>query len=96
VPQLAVVNPNKIVRSRRLENKLRNLPRPVIWFSRLIPQTLRRSLFTHLKQANVRVERRRPLDKADRRRLQAEFAAEVKALSTLLERDLTHWSQPNE
>ncbi len=92
-PELTVVNPGKTVRSRRMENVLRNLPLPVLRLSRLVPASLRRSLFAGLKRANMRVQPRPPLNPADRRRLQDEFAPEIEALSALLGRDLTHWSR---
>jgi len=46
-----------------------------------------------ISEMNKRPALRHPLDPDTRRTLQREFAPEVERLSTLLGRDLTHWSQ---
>lgn len=60
------------------------LPRPV--FAQL------RNLEGRVRQTVTRFEKRPPLEPLLRARLKQEFAPEVKRLSALLERDLTHWS----
>ncbi len=93
--ELRSVNPNTRVRSKVLrELGYKNPPKIARWFARLLtPGRMRGSLGKTLKRYNTRTEVRRPLDPELSKRLRAEFAPEVKQLSELLDRDLTHWSR---
>jgi len=86
------VNPNKRLRNRRLTRLLREPPLAVKRLARNMPgRDLRRALVNLLWRINVAHERRLPLDPAVRRALVDEFAADVRQLSALIGRDLTHW-----
>lgn len=90
-----VVNPNRKIRSQRLRAVLSQppeLPRRVI--RRLVPARLRRAAFARVKELNVQVAPRPPLDPDVARRLQEAFADEVVRLERLLGRDLSVWKQP--
>lgn len=92
-PRFEVVNPNKRVRSRRLQHFVLRPPglaRDVV--HALVPRLLRAKTSAVLKRWNTAHEPRPPLDPAVRRRLQAEYSTEIARLSALLGRDLSHWS----
>jgi len=92
-PEFRTVNPNKRVRSTLLQRLIfkTKLARSHKFRSRL-PEFLRRAL----RGLNIVYERRAPMDEGLRKQLQAEFAPEVKRLSELLGRDLTHWTAMRE
>lgn len=91
-PSFQVVNPNKHVRNRALNNVLQKPPSfPLVLSKMLIPRTIRRILRDKLQQLSVQYTPRPPMDLHVRKRLQAEFAPEVERLGKLLERDLSHW-----
>ena len=83
-----IANPNKRVRSRLLQRLVyKNRLARSYRLQRLVPAPLRNAL----RRLNTRYEPRRPMDEELRRQLSAEFAPEVRRLSELLGRDLTHW-----
>lgn len=86
-----VVNPNKKVRSVLLRDSLNNPLVRLMGKICLPSRRLRSYVRKKLKQFNTLYVPRPPMDPELRRRLQAEFAPEVKRLSDLLGRDLTHW-----
>lgn len=94
LPDLPVVNSNKNLRSRSLQNLLRSPPgswrRLAVM---LMPALVRRKLVESLKSLNVRFEPRKTMEPRLRQRLQSEFDEEVERLSALLGRDLTFWSR---
>lgn len=96
-PVFGVVNANRKIRSRFLQQllevpgpTLRRIGRP------LTPRTVRHRVMKELRQLNSSKTPRESMDAELRRSLQAEFAAEVMRLSELLNRDLSHWSNPRE
>jgi hypothetical protein len=91
-PTFSVVNENRRVRSRLLQQllevpgpMLRKIGRP------LTPRRLRHTVMKELRQINSTPAPRIPLDADLRRALQAELRPEVMRLSQLLNRDLSHW-----
>lgn len=92
-PTIKIINSNKVLRSRRLQQFLVAPPRLFVQVSRWItPDRLRGRIFMQLRKLNMRKEERLALDPLLRKRLQAELETEVKKLSTLLGRDLSSWS----
>jgi hypothetical protein len=96
-PRFVVVNANKKIRSRFVQElleipgpTLRKLGRP------LTPRSWRHRVMNKLRQLNSARAPRKPMDVKLRRSLQAEFAPEVMRLSELLNRDLSHWCNPRE
>lgn len=92
-PVFRIINRNKAIRSRRLQEFLVAPPPLFVKIaSSVIPTDLQGRLMFKLKRMNSYHKKRLPLDPAFRRRLQAEFQAEVSRLSQLLGRDLSSWS----
>ena len=94
VPEFAVVNPNKQLRSPwAMENLVRNPPG---WLSLparvLFPIRLRRRIKDWVRRKNTKFVKRTPLDPALKKRLTEEMRPEVEKLSKLLGRDLSFWS----
>ena len=93
-PDFKVINPNKRVRVRTLQHFLKTPPSPLRMIGKLLlPQSLRDAFLNKLKKLNTQYVPRLPMSPELRRRLQEEFVSEVKSLSELLGRDLTHWSK---
>lgn len=91
-PDFKVINPNKRVRTRTLQHLLKTPPSLVrIAGKLLLPQSCRNLLLNGLKKLNTQFVPRQPMSPELRRRLQKEFTPEIKNLSELLGRDLTHW-----
>lgn len=91
-PDFEVINPNKRVRSRTLQHFLKTPPSLVRTIGKLFfPQSFRDVLLNRLRKLNTRYVSRQPMSLKLRRRLQEEFASEIKSLSELVGRDLTHW-----
>jgi len=97
-PGFDVVNPAKRVRSPALRAAIGDpLVRSAVlalrrWVPRPVFAALQR-IDARVRQSNARVERRPPLEPELRARLKREFAPEVRRLSELLGRDLSHWSR---
>jgi len=87
----APINPNKKVRSRVLRDALKNPTIRLIGKVCLPSPRLRTYVRKKIKRFNTIYVPRPPMAPELRRRLQEEFFPEVKALSDLLGRDLTHW-----
>ena len=93
---LEIVNPNKIARSYLFHRATRRPPQTLRLLARTImPRLLRGAMLTVLHRVNARFNtkyvQRPPLDSGLREELAEEFRDEVWALSSLLDRDLTHW-----
>jgi Sulfotransferase family len=91
-PDFKVVNANKAIRNRSLQEFMRHPPK----FSRLLvkalmPYFIRKEIRQKLQQYNIKAEARKSLHEDLRRRLNEEYKYEVEQLSQLLDRDLTHW-----
>jgi hypothetical protein len=98
LPEFERVNPAKTVKSRALRAVLNDpavrstllairpaLPRPVFYALHRVERLLNRF--------NASVEKPPPLEPELKARLRREFAPEVRRLSDLLGRDLTHWTR---
>jgi hypothetical protein len=91
-PEFKVINPSKTVRSKTFRSFLNAPPNFVLWLGRLlVPSSQRYSLNKFLVYLNAKYEKRPPMDPELRKQLQQEFLPEIKTLSALLGRDLTHW-----
>jgi len=91
-PRLKIINPNKVVRSRRIMEFLVDPPQFLTSaYQAIAPQRLHGHFLIRLRRLNTRYRQRPPIDPDLRRRLQAEFRTEVECLSELLGRDLTGW-----
>ena len=94
-PDLAVVNPNKVLRSARLHRFLLSPPRLGKGLARaLVPRALRQAAGDRLRQWNTVYRPRPALAPELRRQLQHEFAAEIERLGKLIGRDLSAWLAP--
>lgn len=97
-PNFRVVNRNKRIRSKALLKFTRQPPSVAPgWAKNLVPLQMRQDLMWRVvkvaRRFNTKYEPRAPLALELRNRLQAEFAPEVERLSSLLRRDLSHWSR---
>jgi hypothetical protein len=87
-PRLSMLNPNKTVRSRHLQELFFHTTGPARSLARrVIPRPVRRGLIS----ANTRYEPRAAMSPTLRRTLQDLFAPDVAQLGDLLDRDLSHW-----
>lgn len=93
VPSLEVQNANKVIRSARLRDFLRNTPEWVTSASRILlpSQDLRYRIKERIKEMNTRYVGRQGLSPELRRDLRRELAPEVERLGRLLNRDLSVW-----
>jgi hypothetical protein len=91
-PSLEPVNPNRVVRSAWLGDRLR---RPPDWLARplvgALPRAWRSALRRGVRRLNSRVAPRAPLPPDLRRELEERFRPEVLRLGGLLGRDLSGW-----
>ncbi len=83
-PDFKVYNPTKQLKSLIVRDLMRDS-----WVKRVAKVLLPDTAFRLIKQ--MLTHPRPPMDKHVRKRLQEQFAPEVKRLSKLLGRDLTHW-----
>lgn len=92
-PNFTVENANKVLRSRWIQIFLRETPDWVTQASRFIlPSAKWRYLLkTNLKKLNSKRVPRNAMPEDLRTSLARELTPEVNRLSTLLDRDLTHW-----
>ena len=100
LPQFEVVNANKRRRSHLLRTFMQQtipaLPGPVRGLiHRITTPGARRRFQQTLNRWNTRYQSRLPMAPETRLALQEEFREEVERLSELLDRDLTHWSNPD-
>jgi len=92
-PDFLVVNANKQVRSRLLQEWLRWPSRRMLVLAKLFfPRTLLLAAASKLMKLNVSNINRPPLGKELRIRLQGELSDNVRELGTLLNKDLSHWT----
>jgi hypothetical protein len=96
-PEFSVVNANKVVRSTRVRDLLRQAPPGLRRLGRVVvrDERARADLRRRVHVLNTRGRVRPPMDGALRRRLTEEFAPEVRALEGLLDRDLGAWLSPD-
>lgn len=89
-----VVNPNTIRRNRFLATLTMTPPAPLRWVARsLLPvRKWRLSLGAKLSHANTIKAQRPPLAADTRAMLQEVFAPDVRELSAVIGRDLSHWT----
>ncbi len=88
-----VINPNKTLRSRRLQEFLVAPPSMLTRVYKLVtPKSLQGRILKRLRRLNTQLTNRPALDPALRQCLQVEFQPEVQQLSDLLGRDLSSWS----
>jgi len=85
-----VVNDNKRARSPEIQKLLRHPPRSISRLKRLFPNLVR-ELRATVERLNVVHEPRAPLEVGFRKRLEMEYAPEVRNLEKLLGRTLDHW-----
>jgi len=92
-PEFKIVNPNKVIRSKKLKSLLESPPYVVKLFVKIIPYNIRRELFNKLWDfsTSTKYKPRPPLDESIRKKLQFQFKEEIEKLSLLINRDLTHW-----
>lgn len=94
VPDLAVHNPSKRLRSRKLAGMLRRPPGALRGLYRLLlPGSLRAGWRRALTERNTAHAKREPMSPTFREELQREYAGDVVALSRLLDIDLTSWNE---
>ena len=92
-PEFRIANQNKQPRSNILKSIVRNPSGPLRNIARtLLPDTSRRKFATYLARHNQKFVPRHPMDPQLRKKLIKEFEPDVRALSQLLGRDLSHWS----
>ncbi|OGL47193.1 MAG: hypothetical protein A2W05_04500 [Candidatus Schekmanbacteria bacterium RBG_16_38_10] len=93
-PDFKVINPNKRIRIKALQHFLKTPPPSVRLIGKLLlPQSFRHVFVNRLEKLNTQYIARQSMSPELRTRLQEDFASEVKSLSELLRRDLTHWSR---
>jgi len=92
-PEFSVANPNKSVRSVQVRSWLRFSPLAKGLARAVLPKPMRQTVAEKLLELNRRQEPRRPMPRALRRQLQQDYASDVAALSALIGRDLTPWTQ---
>jgi hypothetical protein len=92
-PKFKVGNANKVLRNRRIQSFLRETPDWVTQASRFILPSpkWRFRLKTNLKKLNSKRVTRNAMPEDLRTSLARDLTPEVNRLSTLLDRDLTHW-----
>jgi hypothetical protein len=95
-PEFGVVNANKVVRSPRVRDLLRQAPPGLRRLGRMVVphERARATLRRRAHVLNTRGRVRPPMDPELRLRLTEEFAPEVHRLEGLLDRDLRAWLHP--
>lgn len=94
-PVIEIVNPNKLPRSTKFKKLIKQPPLPLqILVRTLLPsKNLRNKLRMEVFNYNLKYTSRPSMDSQLRQQLQEEFAEDIKRLSDLLGRDLTHWTK---
>ena len=91
-PSFEVINPNKVIRYKRLQKILTNPVHPFRKIGRiLIPQTSRSFLYRKLKKHNTQFVSRASMNFETKRKLTEMFASEIDSLGKILGKDLTSW-----
>jgi hypothetical protein len=95
-PEFGVVNANKVIRSTRVRDLLRQAPPGLRRLGRLVvpDERARASLRRRLHVLNTRGRARPPMSLELRRLLTEEFVPEVRRLEEILDRDLGAWLDP--
>ena len=87
---LRVINANKEFRNERIQNFLMQPPTWLMSVGKLaLP--VARPIYWRLRNLNTGHVKRAPIDPEFEQQIKREFRPEVERLSTLLNRDLTHW-----
>lgn len=90
-----VVNANRRIRSKVIQDLLRYPPRALQGLARtLLPAATRAKIATRLYNLNVEFVKRPTLDREFSRRLVCEYREEVQELARLIDRDLSNWIAP--
>jgi hypothetical protein len=91
---IKIINPNKIVRSRNLQEIIMNPPRMMLKLGRHLKIPLKRQsmIMEIIRTFNTRYEKRSAMDMELRQALKREFRDDVEQLSSLLCRDLSFWT----
>ncbi len=91
---MKVVNPNKVLRSRHLQESMMNPPRTLLRLGRYlkIPLKIQSIAMEKIRTFNTRYETRRSMDMELRQALKREFRDDVERLSLLLGRDVSFWT----
>lgn len=98
-PDFEVINANKRLRSRWLQQRVWNIEQDASALRRLgtalLPHPIRSALLRRvvpaLRRFNTESTRRQPVSPEVRNRLYEELARDIEKLSVLLDRDLSHW-----
>ncbi|MDA8156340.1 MAG: sulfotransferase [Actinomycetota bacterium] len=92
VPEFRIINQNKKIRSMAIQKMVKDVNHPVRKFiKKFVPVKMRSSLLERAHGLNVYGAARAPLPNAFRRKLQREFAPDIKSLGIMLKRDLSFW-----
>ncbi len=91
-PDFKIYNLGNPLRSMLLYKFMTN-PLTINTAKALLPDTVCHSIGQTLSRWNISNKPKPPMDKKVRKRLQKQFGPEVKRLSKLLNRDLSHWCE---
>ncbi len=92
VPEFRIINQNKKIRSLAIQKMVKDVNHPIRKFiKKFVPLEMRSSLLERAHDLNVYSATRVPLPDAFRRKLQRDFASDIKSLSIMLKRDLSFW-----
>lgn len=91
-PDFRPINANRRIRSSRLHGILKAPPPWLEALKQAVSPRIVSGIENRLARMNTKITPPRPLDTEFKRRLKQQFAPEVERQSTLLGRDLTHWS----
>ena len=87
-----VVNANRRIRSTIFQDLLRRPPKTIQGLARaFLPRSTRQMAATYLNNLNVQFVPRPVMDREFRKRLERDYAEDVRQLSRLIDRDLSHW-----
>lgn len=93
-PELSKVNPNKRYRSRAVQEFVARPPWPAHMLLRLLPSEWRIILLNLILRLNTVFGERPRMDPEVSQQLTEYYREEIRQLGQLLNRDLSHWSQP--
>ena len=87
-----VINPNKVIRYKRLQRILRNPVHPFRKMGKkIIPQVVRSVLYRKFQSHNTQFIARPAMNPETKKMLTETFAGEIDSLSEILGKDLTFW-----
>ena len=89
-----IINPNKTVKSKKLQYLYTKQPKLVKYITQLITTKEQRLMLKRqLMKANIKYVNREPMSLELRERLIERYKPEVDKLSVLLDKDLSHWNR---